>query len=280
MNLLNQVEQLLSNYQKYLSFFRMRFIAGLQYRTAAVAGIVTQFVWGIMELLMFQAFYEVNPEGFPMTFEALASYIWLQQALLALFMTWYFENEIFQTITEGGIVYELCRPTDLYNMWFFRSMANRTSKAVLRCMPILILAMFLPRPYKMELPVTIMAGVWSLITAFLGFLVVVAFCMLVYISTFSTFSPMGVRMLAVSLVEFFAGTIIPLPFLPKGIREVVELLPFASIQNVPLRIYSGDIQGVNIYYRVVLQLFWVVVLIWIGRNLTNNALKRVIVQGG
>ncbi len=267
-------------YRKYISFFRMRFLAGLQYRAAAFAGVITQFAWGFMELLVFRAFYEVNPEVFPMTREALSSYIWLQQALLALFMTWFLENDIFHTITDGGIAYELCRPADLYDMWFFRSMANRLSKAVLRCFPILVVASFLPAPYGMRLPVSLQAGLWFLITGFLGFLVVVAFCMLVYIATFYTYSPVGIRMVAISMVEFLSGAIIPLPFLPEGLRQLVELLPFASMQNVPLRVYSGDISGLEIYARAGLQLFWVISLVWFGKWLTAAALKRIVVQGG
>ena len=267
-------------YQKYMSFFRIRFVAGLQYRAAALAGIVTQFVWGALELLMFRAFYEVDPTAFPMTREALSSYIWLQQALLALFMTWFLESDIFNTITEGGIAYELCRPTDLYDMWFFRSMANRLSKAVLRSFPILILAALLPMPYGMRLPVNLTASLWFLITCIMGFLVVVAFCMLVYIATFFMFSPVGVRMVAISVVEFFSGAVIPIPFLPDGFRQFVELLPFASMQNVPLRIYSGDISGLEIYARAGLQLFWLIALVGLGKWLTAVALKRVVVQGG
>lgn len=269
-----------NGYKKYMSFFRMRFVAGLQYRAAAAAGIVTQFVWGIMEILLFRAFFQVDPEAFPMTREALSAYIWLQQAFLALYMTWFLEGEIFQTIVDGGIAYELSRPVDLYNMWFFRSMANRLSKAVLRCMPILVFASFLPSPYGMSLPVSASAGIWFVITAFLGFLVVVAFCMLVYISTFFTYSPVGVRMLAISLVEFFAGSVVPIPFMPDGFRQFVELLPFASMQNVPLRVYSGDIAGADIILSTGLQLFWVAVLIWTGKRLTALALRRVVVQGG
>ena len=45
---------------KYLSFFRLRFAMGLQYRTAALAGIVTQFVWGFMEIMIFKAFYRAD----------------------------------------------------------------------------------------------------------------------------------------------------------------------------------------------------------------------------
>ena len=67
--------------KKYLSFFRMRFLMGLQYRAAAAAGVVTQFTWGFMELLVFRAFYQADASAFPMRFEAVASYIWLQQAL-------------------------------------------------------------------------------------------------------------------------------------------------------------------------------------------------------
>ena len=32
--------------KKYISFFKIRFSMGLQYRTAALAGVVTQFAWG------------------------------------------------------------------------------------------------------------------------------------------------------------------------------------------------------------------------------------------
>ena len=70
--------------KKYASFFRIRFIHGLQYRTAAVSGMITQFIWGIMEILLFHAFYQASPESFPMTFQALSNYVWLQQAFLAL----------------------------------------------------------------------------------------------------------------------------------------------------------------------------------------------------
>lgn len=269
-----------NQYLKYLSFFRMRFIAGLQYRSAAAAGIATQFAWGLLTLQMYKAFYRTSPEAFPMTMQALSTYIWLQQSLLALFMTWFLENDIFQAITDGGIAYELCRPANLYSMWFFRNMASRLSKAVLRCMPIIIFASLLPAPYGIRLPADMKAGLWFVITGLLGFIIVVAFCMLIYISTVFTYSPTGARLVAVSIVDFLAGGVIPLPFLPDRIRIIVELLPFASIQNVPFRVYSGDITGTQIYARACLQLFWAMALIWLGRRLMSAALKKIVVQGG
>lgn len=101
--------------RKYQAFFRIRFINTLQYRSAAIAGMATQLAWGLMEILAFHAFYQADPSAFPMTFQQTVSYVWLQQAFLSLFMLWFFEAEIFDTITTGSIAYELVRPMDLYN---------------------------------------------------------------------------------------------------------------------------------------------------------------------
>lgn len=266
--------------KKYLSFFRLRFICGLQYRTAALAGIVTQFAWGAMEILVFRAFYEAAPQNFPMSIEATYSYIWMQQAFLALFAAWMLENEIFDSIISGNIAYELCRPISIYDMWFSRSVANRLSRAILRCLPILFFAAFLPAPYGLCKPASIVHFLLFLITLILGLMVTVAFCVLIYVLSFFTISPMGLRMVFVSMVEFFAGAVIPLPFFPDGIRTVMELLPFASMQNVPLRIYSGDMMGNEIVKAIILQVVWLVILIAGGKALCACAEKKVCVQGG
>lgn len=266
--------------KKYLSFFRIRFIYGLQYRAAAYAGIATQFAWGFMEILLFNAFYKENPKSFPMEFSQLASYVWLQQAFLALFMSWYFDNEIFMTITSGNIAYELSRPMDLYGIWFAKNLAVRLSRAVLRCMPILLVAFFLPEPYGIAPPVSFFGFIMFIITTALGLLCIVALGMLVYISVFYTMSPLGVRMVAISLTEFLSGALIPLPFLPEKLMKIISLTPFASMQNLPFRIYSGNIAGMEMVRGVLLQIFWVTALILTGRLWMAKALKKVVVQGG
>lgn len=266
--------------KKYFSFFRLRFSMGLQYRTAAAAGMVTQFFWGIMELLVFRAFYEADAAAFPMSFEAVVTYIWLQQAFLAMFGAWIMEGEIFDAIRDGNIAYELCRPVRIYQMWFARTAANRTSKAVLRCIPILAVAALLPAPYGLTLPAS-----WGhlglfLLTLVLGLLVIVAFHLLVYIVTFYTISPDGIRIFSASALEFLSGAVIPLPFFPEKLQYVLELLPFAAMQNVPLRIYSGSMTESEMLRAVCLQVFWLAVLTGLGWGLCRRAERRVTVQGG
>lgn len=266
--------------KKYASFFRLRFVMGLAYRAAALAGVVTQFAWGFLEIMVFRAFYEAEASAFPMTFFATVSYVWLQQAFLAFFMVWMMENEIFDAIVNGDVAYELCRPVDIYWMWFSRSCANRLARAVLRCFPVLLLAVFLPGQYRLSAPKGAGQFLWFVLTLLLGLLVTVAFCMLVYVLAFYTVSAQGLRILFVSCVEFLSGAVIPLPFFPDRLRAVMELLPFAAMQNVPLRAYSGDLTGAALWRAVALQVFWLAALAAAGKLLCRRAVKRVVVQGG
>ncbi|MBP3540329.1 MAG: ABC-2 family transporter protein [Clostridia bacterium] len=266
--------------RKYLSFFRIRFLAGLQYRAAAWAGIATQFAWGGMSILMYRAFYQSGQSAFPMEFSQLSSYIWMQQAFLAMFMVWFYDNEIFDHITSGSIAYELCRPCDLYSMWFVKNMAIRLSRVVLRCAPILLVAALLPAPYGVTLPASLEAALLFPISMLLGFLVMVAFSMLVYISAFYTISPNGVRILVTSVLEFLAGGVLPIPFFPDWLRPVMYALPFASMQNTPYLIYVGHFAAGDALGGMVMQLFWVIALVLMGKGWMNRALKKVVVQGG
>lgn len=264
----------------YLAVFRIRFAHTIQYRAAALAGVVTQYAWGFMELLMFSAFYRVNPDAFPMTFQQTVNYIWIQQAFLALFMTWFYEYEIFSAIQSGAIAYEMVRPLDLYGKWFGQACATRVAKCVLRALPILLIALAIPGPLRMTLPPDIFQLFLFLLSAVLALFVVVAFSMLIYISAIHTLSAVGARVMAAALVDFLAGAVVPLPFFPDAIRGVVEVLPFAAMQNMPLRIYSGNIAGTDAAWGIALQIFWLAVLLIAGRLWMKKALKKVIVQGG
>ncbi|MEG0306425.1 MAG: ABC-2 family transporter protein [Clostridium sp.] len=264
----------------YWSFFKIRLINGLQYRTAAYAGVATQLAWGFMYIMLYHSFYRSNPAAIPMGISELSTYIWLQQSFLALFMTWFLDNEIFELISSGNVAYEVCRPLNLYNMWFAKSCATRISKTLLRCFPILIIASFLPGTYRFSGPATAYSFILFLISMVVGATVVISYCMLIYIFTFYTISPMGIRLTMVMIADFFSGGLIPLPLLPEYLTKYIYLTPFAAMQNTPFRIYTGGISPKEAVISITLQVFWAVVLIAIGRVAMSKAIKKVTVQGG
>ncbi|MCL2565556.1 MAG: ABC transporter permease [Defluviitaleaceae bacterium] len=266
--------------KKYFAIFHIRFVNTLQYRAAALAGLSTQFAWGFMLIFSFAAFYRVNPNSFPMEFSHTVSFIWIQQAFLALFALWFWDDDIANSILDGGIAYDLVRPINLYGKWFSTSAAKRLARAVLRCIPILFVAFILPAPYRLILPPSLLQFALFILSTTLGLGVVVAFAMLVYTSLFYTVSPSGIRVMVMVLGDFLSGGIVPLPFFPAPVRNVVELLPFASMLNMPARIYSGSIAGMDALSGILLQCFWLAALVLIGTLISRRVLKRVIVQGG
>jgi ABC-2 type transport system permease protein len=247
---------------------------------AAVTALTTQLVWGLMECLAYKALLDSDAIAFPMEYSAVVSYIWLKEAFLALFNTWAADNDIFSMIVDGGIAYEMCRPVSLYGMWFSRSVGGRVAEAILRCIPVLLGAILVPAPYKISGPFSLGAFGIFVLTMILALGITVSFCMVIYMLCFFTISSQGWRMLFMGAVEFLAGSIIPLPFIPEPYRNVIELLPFASMHNVPFRIYSGDLLGYDRMKAIILQVFWVVMLNIIGTLLCKKAERRVVVQGG
>lgn len=150
----------------------------------------------------------------------------------------------------------------------------------MRCVPVLLCAFLMPKAYRMTLPVNGASFLLFLLTLFLALGVTVTFCMIVYMLCFFMISPQGFRMVLTGAVDFLSGNIIPLPFFPKKYLFLVEMSPFAYMQNVPFRIYSGDLAGEEIYQCILKQIFWLMTLMCIGIIIWKRAEKRVVIQGG
>lgn len=264
----------------YISVLRLRLLNGMQYRTAAFAGVATQFFWGFMYIMIFEAFYEHAVQSPPITLPELVTYLWLQQSFLAFIMLWFRDNELFDLIISGNIAYELCRPCDIYGFWYAKLLAQRLSSAILRCFPILLVAFILPQPYRMTIPPNLLTFFLFLTSMILGLLVLVSISMFIYISVFYTMSPVGSLLMFGIVGEFFAGLTIPIPLMPEWLQEIAYLLPFRLTADFPFRVYSGHIPQHEAIEGILIQIIWLSVLILLGKLAFKQSLKRVVVQGG
>lgn len=264
--------------KKYLSFFKMRLLAGLQYRAAAMAGMSTQLVWGTMEILLYRAFYLENPAAFPMGMEALASYIWLQQAFLTFFAQWQWEPEIIEAVRTGTVAYDLTRPMGLYGMWMARSLGLRLSRGLLRFWPIALVGALLPAPYGLRFYGEDL-GLF-LLSAVLMLVLVCAYVLIIYAASFYLTNANGLQTLSIAAADLLGGAIVPIPFLPEPLRTIASVSPFGSMQNVPLRIFGGDLTGTAAWETVALQLFWCVALVGLGLGMVRGGVRRTVIAGG
>ena len=265
--------------KKYLSIFRIRFIYGVQYRIVVFSHLFTGFFWGLMLVLGYSAFYRTNPGAFPMSLSQTVSYMWMQQVFLILFAVVFSDAEIESSIETGSIAYELVRPAELYGRWFSRACAGRIAVTVFR-LPLLLVVFFLPEPFHFSPPPNFFQLLMTLLSVILALGVTVSFTMLMYVSMFYTTSYRGIRVLLIAMTSFFTGAVIPFPFFPPPVRVILEALPFAAMQNMPLRIYSGNIAGIDALQGIAFQIFWLVALVGIGKVAMDRSLKRVMIHGG
>lgn len=266
--------------QKYLTFFKMRIRCGLQYRTAALAGIATQFCWGFMYILLYHAFRNSDPAAYPMTAEQTATYIWLQQAFLTLFASWQLENDLIAQIKDGTVAYDLCRPVSLYPMWFCKCMASRLSRAMLRFLPILLICGFLPAGYRMCLPTSFLCLGLFLLSLTLAFLLTIAILMPVHISVFFLLNESGIRSVFANVMDFCCGGLIPIPLMPAALQKFLSFTPFLYMQNTPYLIYNGYLPISDALRAICIQLCWLVFFIPLGVWMMKKALRRTVIQGG
>ena len=266
--------------KQYFSFFRIRFTSGLQYRAAAWAGICTQLFWGLMEILMFRAFYRYAPERLPMSMQTLSNYVWVQQATLSIWNVTGWDYELFQSIQSGAVAYELIRPSNLYAMWSTRSFGSRLSRAALRFLPVLLVGSLLPAPYGLRLTVPLSVLAIFLLSLLLTLWLCVAIELVCYGAAFFLTDYRSITTFLVALTEAFSGDLLPLPFFPPILRRIAEKSPFGSLQNVPLRIFGGDIAGMACICAVGLQLFWCLCITGLGCCLLRRGLRKAVIAGG
>ena len=264
----------------YFSLFRVRVLNDLQYRAAALGGLITQFFWGVMLVFIYTAFYDGSSVSNGFAYKDLITLVWLQQAFLSFVMLFDWDGELLDMITSGGISYELCRPVNIYQVWFVKILAKRLSRGALRFAPVVIIGFLMPKPYNLSLPQSPVSFLLFVITLFLGLLLLVSISMLVYISIFKTMSPVGSIGILGIVGEFFSGMTIPVPLFPIWLQKICMFLPFRWVSDLPFRVYSGNIGTKGALMGIAVQVAWILILTFTGSFFMKRITRLSVVQGG
>lgn len=265
----------------YLSYFKIKFLNEIQYRTAAIAGASTQFVWAGMYIMLYTAFLK-DGSASDFSVRQMTTYIWLQQAFFAFFNIWNVDKEIEEQCRLGDIATELVKPISLYSIWHAKSLAKKTAMVALRALPILVFAMmpFLGE-YQLMGPASALSLIISIITMILSVLVMLSFIMIMYGVILKTVTSNGIKTMFGLVMDFAAGALIPIPFMPETLINILKFTPFYYMQNVTFNIYNGYINSAGEIAKIlILQICWIILLTYIGKRIINKQIVKVVVQGG
>jgi ABC-2 type transport system permease protein len=269
----------------YLIAFSARFQTATRYRAAALAGFVTQAWWALIHIMVYSAFYGAALlRGVPLTLHDVITYTWLQQGSFALLPT-ACDPEVAESVRSGTVSYDRLRPLDTYWWWFSRSTARITGRLVPRAVLMVLLgAAVLPAfdlsAYRMGPPASFAAGLLFTVSLAIGALVSAAIVVVLDVITVATLSPLGANAFITPLAILLSGNLVPLPLYSGSLREILLMQPFASIVDIPGRIYVAELSGRSALTAIVIQALWLTGLIALGRSQLERAMARLQVQGG
>jgi ABC-2 type transport system permease protein len=259
----------------YVAIVAARFRTLLQYRAAAGAGVVTRLFWGLIRMMIFDAFYRSTTASQPMSYPDVVTYIWLGQAMLTLLLGGV-DGDVRAMVRSGTVAYEMVRPLDVYWVWYSRALASRAAPMALQIIPVMAVGGLM----GMGAPPSFGAAVaWLLGTA--GALALAsALWTLASISLMWTVSGDGAARLVPTLGYALSGMLLPIPLMPLWAQPVVQALPFWAVLDAPFRLYLGHIPPEQAWSVLAHQLLWTAALVLVGQRLMRRGFRRLVVQGG
>ncbi|MET7297623.1 ABC-2 family transporter protein [Embleya sp. NPDC005575] len=247
------------------------------YRQAALAGLFTNTVFGVMIYSLMRALTEDGrrPGGYDAA--QLATYVWVGQGILSVVHAWTW-NELADRVRSGDVTADLLRPIDPFEA-FLAADLGRAAYAVLARMLVPVLAgalMF--TMYVPQRPYTIPLFVLSLI---LGTILSFTLRYLVNLGAFWLLDARGLGAVWLLASGVFAGSFFPLRFLPGWAQAVLWFgTPFPGLFQIPLDVVVERPGPAPQIGSVVLQLLWVAILVPLVLRVQRAATDKLVIQGG
>ncbi len=263
----------------YLALFRKGFQRMMAYRSATLAGIATNFFFGLLRTYLFIAVFDASGQvsigGFSLrdaiTFTALTQAF---GSSLGIINWWW---EVGKTIESGEIITDLTKPFHYFSFWLSRDLGRMVFQVIFRGLPIMIVY-----PFFFELTWPTSMAQWLLFSLSLSMAMIISFCWHFWMNCLSFWfvNAKGFGRFAWLAAAFFSGFLIPLSFFPDWLKAIAMWTPLPAIINTPIEIYLGVAQGAALWEALGLQLFWVIAFTIICELTFRAGRKRLVIQGG
>lgn len=252
---------------KLITSFRFNFLFSIVSNIIYIT--VIYFLWGS---IYSSGMNQLNG----MTFNQVFVYLSLASTIFILFTTWV-EWDMSREVIDGSIVMHFIKPVDFQLYKLFVSLGSVLIKLVTITIPSILFILLVFKP-DMPFGWNILFFVFSLALAFLIQFNIDYFVGLLCFYTESTW---GMSSAKDSIVLLLSGAVVPLAFFPETLRNIVNLLPFQAVYNIPLNILTSRDLSISQYLNsFIIQIIWVVLLFTLNRLFYRKAIKVVTVNGG
>ncbi len=260
----------------YLSTIRGILITWFIYRFGFFFTLIGNLIYMTVIFFLWRSIFQGAQLIRGMTFNQIFIYLTLAGSLFIVFSPgtdWMISNKI----VDGSLIVDLLKPLDFQYLTLARTIGFGIFNSLMITLPSL-LVLFLGFHAEMQIGVGLLffpAGF------FLAFLISFAIDFAIGMTSFYTESIWGISMTKGIITSLLSGALIPLQFFPSGIQNILRLLPFQAIYNIPLSmVASPDLKIITYAEGLAVQVFWVVVLFAFCRWFYRKAFKVLTVSGG
>lgn len=260
----------------YLAIATRAFRRATTYRSAYIAGILTNAFFGALVCYVYQALYTTGGEVAGLSLQDALSYSWATQAMISIGAGWITSTEIGQSIRSGDVITDLYRPWNFFLYWLSRSLGERGFNLLFRgSLTYLIGVLYFNA--RLPGPADLLAFLPSIA---LALLISFAFSFCVNLTAFWLLDSTGVMLLANIMLGFFSGFVLPIAYFPPALQAVTRALPFQTVASMPAQIFLGQLSGPALAETLLVQLIWCVVMIALALAMQTAAMRKIVVQGG
>lgn len=90
----------------------------------------------------------------------------------------------------------------------------------------------------------------------------------------------GLAQIIGAVTQLLSGALIPIVFFPTWFQPIFQLLPFSSMIYTPTMIFLGKLPGDLLWQALLVQVFWLVVLMIIAKVMWKKLIRSLTILGG
>lgn len=260
----------------YWEFARRSFQRQFTYRAATLAGLATNFFFGMLRVALMTALFAAQDTVAGLNLKGAITFTALTQAAIG-YLSLFGWSELMNSIHDGSISNDLLKPAGYYRTWLAQDLGRSLAQLLLRGLPMMFAyALLLGITY----PETLMQWMAFLLTMLLGWLISFSVRFLINLSAFWVPNAVGIARFFFALSYFLSGFVIPLRFMPEWFVFLCKLTPFPHALNTMLEVYLGVLQGGELLGAILAQILWAAGLIIAGQIVLSLGIRRLTIAGG
>jgi ABC-2 type transport system permease protein len=255
---------------------KLSFQRQLNYRAAALAGLATNFFFGLLRAAVLLAFLGASDQAFGFDRQALVTYTGLTQAVIAYlhFFNW---PDLMDTVYTGRVAGDLLKPMSFFGQWLARDAGRALAQAFMRGVSLMAI-------YSLIFDITYPASKtqWSAVLLALVFAWLVSFSWRFLVSLTAFWSPnaQGYLRFFFGLSWILSGFAFPLRLFPDWFQQLAHLTPFPALINTPVELFLGQLPATEWLSALANQAIWCTILVLAGHLVLRAGVRRLVIQGG